>query len=63
MNPSIEFPCPTCGQMNLLPVDLSGGRRQVFTTDCEVCCRPIRITLFLDDDGTPVVDAEAELMD
>jgi hypothetical protein len=63
MDPYTEFACPTCMQMNLLPVDPSGGRRQVFTTDCEVCCRPIRITLFLDDDGTPVVDAEAELMD
>jgi len=58
-----EFPCPVCGQMNILPVDASGGRRQTFTTDCEVCCRPIRITQFLDDDGTPVIDAEAESME
>ena len=32
-------------------VDPSGGRRQTFTEDCTVCCRPNMITLTVDDDG------------
>lgn len=57
----IEFICPYCAQLNILSVDPSGGNHQVFTTDCEVCCRPIRITVQLDDNGVPMIDASAEL--
>jgi hypothetical protein len=32
--------CPFCGQTDELSVDLGGGRRQVYTEDCAVCCRP-----------------------
>ena len=32
-------------------VDPSGGRRQAFTEDCTVCCRPNLIDLTVDDDG------------
>lgn len=56
-----EYWCPYCAQPNTLEIDPTGGRRQQFTTDCEVCCRPIRITLVLDADGSPMIDAEAEL--
>ena len=55
-----EYICPYCAQPNSLETDVSGGRQQVFVTDCEVCCRPIRITLVLDVNGEAVIDAEAE---
>jgi transcription elongation factor Elf1 len=58
-----EFTCPYCAQPNLLILDPSGGRNQTFTTDCEVCCRPIRITVTLDADGEQMIDADAELME
>jgi len=32
-------------------VDPGGGRRQTFTEDCTVCCRPNLLTLTVDDDG------------
>jgi hypothetical protein len=32
--------CPFCGQADELSVDLGGGRSQVYTEDCAVCCRP-----------------------
>ncbi len=32
-------------------VDRTGGRRQDFVIDCEVCCRPIEIELDIDPDG------------
>jgi hypothetical protein len=57
----VEFLCPYCAQPNLLSVDPTGGRHQVFTVDCEVCCRPIRIAVQLDADGEPVIDASSEL--
>ena len=55
------FTCPYCWQTNELTVDLSGGREQAFTVDCEVCCRPIAIRVTLDDDGQAMIDATAEL--
>lgn len=32
--------CPFCGQTEELAIDLGGGRRQTYTEDCAVCCRP-----------------------
>jgi transcription elongation factor Elf1 len=34
--------CPFCGQRIELVVDTSAGSHE-FTTDCEVCCRPIQV--------------------
>ena len=47
----MTYRCAFCGEENDLTVDPSGGRRQTFTEDCAVCCRPNLITLALDDDG------------
>jgi hypothetical protein len=34
--------CPFCGQEFEIVVDTSGGSQR-FTTDCEICCRPMEI--------------------
>ena len=34
------YDCAYCGQTNDLYVDLSGGVRQQYVEDCQVCCRP-----------------------
>jgi transcription elongation factor Elf1 len=34
--------CPFCGQLFEVVVDTSAGSQR-FTTDCEVCCRPMEI--------------------
>jgi len=34
--------CPFCGQRFELTIDTS-VESQVFTTDCEVCCRPFEV--------------------
>lgn len=47
----MHYGCAFCGEDNEVFVDPSGGRRQVFTEDCSVCCRPNLITLTIDDDG------------
>jgi hypothetical protein len=47
----VTYECAFCGEDNDLLVDLSGGRRQIFTEDCAVCCRPNLVALIVDDDG------------
>jgi len=34
-----SFQCAGCGQWNSTTVDESGGRRQTYVEDCQVCCR------------------------
>ena len=53
-----EFVCPVCWQKLQIPVDRSAGERQSFVYDCEVCCRPLVITIQIDEDIH--VDARAE---
>ncbi len=55
-----SFDCPYCASANTLLVDVSGGREQVMTTDCEVCCKPIVLTVTIDDEGMIDVQAERE---
>jgi Cysteine-rich CPXCG len=57
---TMSYACAFCGEENDLLVDPSGGRRQTFTEDCTVCCRPNLITLTLDDDGDVVLEASQE---
>lgn len=38
-----SFTCPHCGEELSVRLDLSGGRKQQFVQDCEVCCRPFQI--------------------
>ncbi|SEA12275.1 Cysteine-rich CPXCG [Microbulbifer marinus] len=44
-------PCPYCGEIITLLVDLSAGP-QTYIEDCSVCCRPIVITLTENSDGS-----------
>ncbi len=47
----MDYGCAFCGEPNAVFVDPGGGRRQTFTEDCTVCCRPNLLTLTIDDDG------------
>ncbi len=42
MEVSEKIQCPYCGQSFEVTVDTSSGSQR-FTTDCEVCCRPMEI--------------------
>ena len=42
MEVSASIQCPFCGQRFDLVVDTSASHQR-FTTDCEVCCRPMEI--------------------
>lgn len=49
--------CPHCGEQVELAVDPGGGSVQEYIEDCEVCCRPIQLTVSWDDDGAAHVEA------
>jgi cysteine-rich CPXCG protein len=54
----VEYACAFCGEENEVVPDQTGGRRQTFTEDCTVCCRPNLMTLTFGDDG----DVEIEVI-
>jgi cysteine-rich CPXCG protein len=56
----VTYGCAFCGEENDLTVDPSGGRRQTFTEDCTVCCRPNLITLTLDEEGDVEIEVTQE---
>lgn len=59
MLPAIDIGCPYCGETIVLFVDGSAGD-QHYIEDCQVCCRPIQVTVTLDADGEPSVGVRAE---
>ena len=59
MLPSSWIQCPYCGERIAVLVDVSAGE-QAYIEDCQVCCRPISITVTVDADGGFDVAAAAE---
>ena len=56
----MTYDCAFCGEENEVLVDPSGGRRQTFTEDCAVCCRPNLIALAVDEDGEVEIQVTQE---
>lgn len=52
--------CDSCGEEIVIPVDLTAGESQQFIEDCPVCCRPNVITIELDPDDIPHLNATRE---
>ena len=42
--------CPYCGEPITLLIDTS-CEEQSYVEDCEVCCRPMVVNVFVDEDG------------
>ena len=49
--------CPYCGESFDVLMDRTEGRVQSWEMDCEVCCRPIRVSVRWKKKG-PLVDTE-----
>ncbi|MSP59333.1 MAG: CPXCG motif-containing cysteine-rich protein [Myxococcales bacterium] len=43
--------CPYCGEEIDLAIDQGGGQAQEYVEDCEVCCRPMRVSVSASDEG------------
>ena len=54
-----SFVCPHCAQINDTAVDPSQGTRQTYEEDCQVCCRPLKLQVHVED-GEALVQAVAE---
>ncbi len=48
-----EVTCPCCWETIVLELDLSGGSA-IYTEDCSVCCRPMRVELTVTELGFEV---------
>ena len=55
----VSFTCPHCGEPLSARFDVTGGRRQQFLQDCEVCCKPIQIDVAFDGDEVVSFSAES----
>lgn len=54
---SATFDCAFCGEINETSVDVSGGSRQIYVEDCQVCCRPNLLSIQFDAEGTARITA------
>jgi hypothetical protein len=46
----VPVQCPYCGERLETRVDLTAGERE-YIEDCEVCCRPIELSIELEESG------------
>ena len=60
LNTNHTYWCAFCGEENEVFVDGSGARRQQFTEDCTVCCRPNLLTITIGYDDSVTIDVERE---
>jgi hypothetical protein len=51
--------CPYCGQPNEIGLDPGSGASQEYIEDCQVCCRPWRVEVRYQADGSAAVTVEA----
>ncbi len=51
--------CPYCGETIDIAIDDSVDRQQ-YVEDCQVCCRPIKVVVSVDEGGGIAVQAWAE---
>ena len=57
---SVLIQCPYCWEMLDISVDPSVQAEQEYVEDCQVCCQPILLKVWMDDDLTPHLEACAE---
>lgn len=55
----VVLACPYCGESIELLIDGSVPDQR-YIEDCQVCCRPIQLTVSTDDDGEPQVSARSD---
>ena len=46
--------CPYCGELIELLIDISMDSQE-YIEDCSVCCRPIQVSVSVNEDGAPTL--------
>ena len=60
MDEEASYVCDSCGELIVVPIDMTAGSRQEYVEDCPVCCHPNVLTIEVDDDGNVDVRSEHE---
>ncbi len=61
MQNTSEYICAYCGESNLTFVDLSAGSHQCYVEDCQVCCQPNVLYLYVDEETLEIeISSEPE---
>ena len=55
-----SYTCGECGEEVVVPIDVSAGGDQDYVEDCPVCCRPHRIRVRIERDGSFSLQVELE---
>lgn len=55
-----DVTCPYCGETVAMGLDPGSGPTQEYVEDCQVCCRPWRVRVNYDSEGTAEVWLEPE---
>ncbi|MEO8451693.1 MAG: CPXCG motif-containing cysteine-rich protein [Gemmatimonadota bacterium] len=53
-----DVTCPFCGEAVSITLDPDGGPNQEYVEDCQVCCRPWRVRVSYDPNGSADVSLE-----
>lgn len=57
MNDALTIECPHCGESFTLAFDVSEGSAD-FIVDCEICCRPMSVSVRVTDGAVDGVEVE-----
>lgn len=57
MEETQDILCPYCGELQTIFIDVS-VRRQKYIEDCQVCCQPMGLDVFVDPDRGVQVSVE-----
>ncbi len=56
---TVQIECPYCGERIDLVIDRSVGSQE-YIEDCQVCCKPINLSIAVGEDGEPIISARHE---
>lgn len=56
---TVRVACPYCGERIACAIDCSVVAQE-YIEDCHVCCRPIALSVFINEHGQPRVQARTE---
>ena len=56
---TVQIECPYCGERIDLVIDRSVGSQE-YIEDCQVCCKPINLSITVGEDGEPIISARRE---
>ncbi len=59
MQSFVDIACPYCGEWITLVLDASAGAQQ-YIEDCQVCCRPMQVSVDWDEDDEVQLSVRAE---